>query len=235
MIKESELPYLLIFDLETSSDYSSFRELDQIDPRKVLLWSTKFPDKKYDDHAPLTPEFGRIVCGSFCYFVKTDDAKGWEIRIKSFYDNQNTETSERELVLQPISDMMFAMDRKGISMRLAGHNIKKFDVPFLVKRMIINGVKVPPMLEVWGKKPWEVHHVDTGELWSLGSWEGYVSLDLLTCVLGIDSPKSIMKGEYVGSYFHASKEYDKIKDYCEEVIKAVAKILHLWSKSSLPF
>jgi hypothetical protein len=126
------------------------------------------------------------------------------------------------------------LDKAGKSMRLCGHNIKKFDIPWLVKRMIINKVPVPPQLQLWGKKPWEIVHVDTGELWSMGSWDGYISLDLLSASLDIPSPKDNMSGAYVGHAFWYDKDYIKIKDYCEEDVKCVARICHKLSNSILP-
>ena len=100
--------------------------------------------------------------------------------------------------------------------------------------MIMNGVSVPPLLQTWGKKPWELTHVDTGELWSMGAWDQYVSLDLLACSLGVPSPKENMKGEYVGRSFWEDSDYEKIRIYCEEDVKCVARICHTLSESILP-
>lgn len=248
MIQESELSSLLFFDLETSSEYDSLETLLRENPRKGELWKEKCAkaaakDKKWEDpyraykeQAPLNAEYGRIVCGSFCYIgtVSENGKMKWVGKMKSFYDNQASDTSETDQVLKPISDLLYNIDRAGKQMRLCGHNIKRFDIPWLVKRMTIREVPVPVQLQVWGKKPWEITHLDTGELWSVGSFDGYVSLDTLTCVLGIPSPKDKMKGEYVGRYFHEDKRYDDIAAYCEEDVRAGARICHKLSGSILP-
>ncbi len=249
MIRESDLTELLIFDLETSSDFSTLDNLFQKDDRKAELWETKCkkasvkeplkwndPSQAYVEQTPLSPEFGRIVCASFLHIV-VDNSTGKTLylgRIKSFYDNEATVHSERDLILLPVSDMLTKIGKTSRIMRLCGHNIKKFDIPFLAKRMIMNGVEVPIMLQTWGKKPWEIDHVDTGELWAMGAWDNYASLDLLSCSLGIPSPKANMKGEYVGRNFWEFKKYEEIKDYCEEDVKCVARICHKLSGSIVP-
>ena len=249
MIQETELSSFLFFDLETSSEYSSFNELLEKNPRKAELWKTKVEkscakdpekwgdySKSYLDQSPLSAEFGRIVCGSFCHLVNSsvDGKMVWQGKMKSFFDTEGSETSEVSQVLKPISELLFNIEKAGKNMRLNGHNIKKFDIPWLAKRMIINEVAVPQQLQVWGKKPWEITHFDTGESWSMGNWEGYVSLDVLSCSLGVPSPKTFMKGEYVGKAFWESKEFTKIKEYCEEDVKCVARICHRLSGSHLP-
>jgi DNA polymerase elongation subunit (family B) len=249
MIKESELNELLIFDLETSSGEKSLEDLREKDPRKAALWETKHskaqakdpakwvtPSQSYIDNSALSPEFSRIVCASFCNIVE-DSSSGkliYRTRIKSFYDNVASSTSERDLILEPVAQLLVNIKRTGRVYKLCGHNIKKFDCPLLAKRMIINGVSVPHMLQTWGKKPWELEFVDTGDLWSMGAWDQYISLDLLSAVLGIPSPKETMKGEYVGKAFWEEKNYDKIAAYCEEDDKAVARIVHKLSESEIP-
>lgn len=250
MINETELSALLFFDLETSSEYSSYDELKENNPRKAALWATKHDkaaakdpekwgtdyNKSYISLAPLIPEFGRIVCGSFSHVTtaSSDSKMIWSGRMKSFNDNLATDKSEIDLVLKPISNLLMSLDKAGKSMRLCGHNIKKFDIPYLAKRMIMSGISVPPQLQTWGKKPWEVTHLDTSELWSFGNWDGYVSLDLLACSLEVPSPKGNLKGEYVGAAFWKDKIYGDIEKYCEGDVKCVARICHKLSGSILP-
>jgi len=249
MIKESELTELLFFDLETSGDYPDLDSLRADDPRKADLWTTKYekarakdPDNwtsapnSYNTHSPLSPEFGRIVCGSFCHIV-SDISSGKTVyrgRIKSFYDTEATNSSEKRQVLEPIATLLNNLAKSGKRFKLCGHNIKKFDIPYLAKRMIMHGITPPEMLRTWGKKPWEIDHVDTGELWSMGDWSNYSSLDLLSCVLDVPSSKTDLKGQYVGKSFWEDAEYERIKDYCEEDTKCVARICHKWSETIIP-
>lgn len=249
MVKETELSELLVFDLETAPEFFSFKELEEKHPRKAELWKSKHDKSKlkdpekwlnyeqsYMDHTALSPEFGRIVCASFCHIV-TDTSSGKTVfrgRMKSFYDNRATENSEKSLILDPVAELLNNISMTGKNYRLCGHNIKKFDIPFLAKRMIVSKLSVPSLLQTWGKKPWELTHVDTGELWAMGAWDQYVSLDLLSCSLGVPSPKENMKGEYVGSAFWKEAEYEKIRLYCEEDVKCVTRICHTLSESILP-
>jgi DNA polymerase elongation subunit (family B) len=247
MINESSLVELLIFDLETSSGEKDLETLDKKDPRKAELWRTKcskaavkdpeawcVPSEAYIDKTALSPEFGRIVCASFLHIIE-DSTTGqvmYKGRVKSFFDSSATDTSEKEL-LEKVATMLVNIKKTGRTYKLCGHNIKKFDIPFLAKRMIMNGISVPQMLQTWGKKPWEIDAVDTGDLWAMGDWGQYVSLDLLTCALGLPSPKETMKGEYVGKTFWEERNYQKIATYCEEDIKAVARTCHKLSESVL--
>lgn len=252
MVRETELTELLIFDLETAPEYRSFEELQEMNPRKAELWKTKHDKAKekegdakttkwnsyhqsYMDHTALHPEFGRIVCASFLHIVTTieDGKQIFKGRIKSFYDDQATESSEKTLVLEPVSRLLENISKTNVSYKLCGHNIKKFDMPFLTKRLIINEVEVPEQLQTWGKKPWELTAVDTGDLWSMGVWDQYVSLDLLAGSLGIVSPKENMKGEYVGRAFWEAGKFKEIYLYCEEDAKCVARICHRLSNSIL--
>ncbi len=258
LVEEKSLSDFLYFDLETSSEYDSFDKLESINPRKAELWKQKHLkslngkeserwskyssgisndfNSSYLDLAPLSAEFGRIVCGSFCYLkeVSINNKNTWVGVMKSFNDNIASDTSEIDLILAPISQLFSNMHNAGKSKRLCGHNIKKFDIPWLVKRMTIQNISIPPMLHVWGKKPWELTHLDTGELWSLGDFGGYVSLDLLACSIGVPTSKDGLKGEFVGSAFHKEKKYEDIKIYCEKDVECVARICHRLSGSILP-
>jgi DNA polymerase elongation subunit (family B) len=248
MVRETELTELLIFDLETAPEYRSFRELTELNPRKAELWQTKHekakvkdpekwvtPDQSYMDHTALHPEFGRIVCASFLHIVTSieDGKQIYRGRIKSFYDKSGTEESEKTQVLEPVSKLLENISKTGNSYKLCGHNIKKFDMPFLTKRLIMSRVDVPELLQTWGKKPWELTAVDTGDLWAMGAWDQYVSLDLLAGSLAIPSPKENMKGEYVGKAFWEEQAFDKIYLYCEEDVKCVARICHRLSNTIL--
>ena len=108
---------------------------------------------------------------------------------------------------------------------LCGHNTKEFDFPFIARRMIINNIQIPPKLNLFGKKPWEVPHLDTLELWKFGDYKHYTSLKLLTNVLGIPSPKDDIDGSEVANVFYIEKDIDRIVTYCEKDVIAVAQIL----------
>ncbi|MGB5461895.1 MAG: ribonuclease H-like domain-containing protein, partial [Aureibaculum sp.] len=108
---------------------------------------------------------------------------------------------------------------------LCGHNGKEFDFPYIARRMIINGISLPDKLNLFGKKPWEVSHLDTMDLWKFGDYKHYTSLNLLTHILGIPSPKEDIDGSQVASVYYKEKNLDKIVKYCERDTIAVAQLL----------
>ena len=110
---------------------------------------------------------------------------------------------------------------------MCGHNVKSFDVPYLGKRMIYNKITPPPSLMVSNKKPWEINILDTTELFSFGNYmQGrYLGLELLTCSLGVESPKTEMEGAKVNYSYWTEKDLDKIKRYCELDVDSVIEVL----------
>ncbi|WP_374542878.1 ribonuclease H-like domain-containing protein, partial [Flavobacterium sp.] len=108
---------------------------------------------------------------------------------------------------------------------LCGHNAKEFDFPYIIRRMFINGVKVPNKLNMMGKKPWEITHLDTMELWKFGDYKHFTSLKLLTKVLGIPSPKDDIDGSEVAKVYYIDKDLDRIITYCEKDVVAVAQVI----------
>ena len=112
----------------------------------------------------------------------------------------------------------------GAQHMLCGHNAKEFDIPFIARRMIIKGIALPNKLNLFGKKPWEVPHLDTLELWKFGDYKHFTSLKLLTKVLGIPSPKDDIDGSEVAHVFYVEDNIDRIITYCEKDVIAVAQI-----------
>jgi DNA polymerase elongation subunit (family B) len=109
-------------------------------------------------------------------------------------------------------------------MKFCGHNIKEFDLPFLCRRMIINGLSLAPALQLNNKKPWEITHIDTLELWKFGDYKNYTSLALLAEVLGIPSPKSDIDGSMVGKVYWEEKNTERIAQYCMQDVLTTAKV-----------
>ena len=91
--------------------------------------------------------------------------------------------------------------------------------------MIIHGIELPSKLNLFGKKPWEVPHLDTLELWKFGDYKTFTSLKLLAHVLGIPSPKDDIDGSQVRDVFHKEKDIERIVTYCEKDTITVAQIL----------
>jgi predicted PolB exonuclease-like 3'-5' exonuclease len=231
MFTPNQLEKLVIFDIETAGQQASLTDLPQ---RLSEQWQKraeylrnhlgeKYPDnlEKSDSDlfsakSALQAEFGRVVCISFGK-MKFDEDQQPVFQIVTYSGE------DEELILKQAFTLIDKMAKAGV--KLAGHNIKRFDIPFLCKRAMINSLDLPLALQVWDKKPWELPFVDTTELWSFGAWqEGFASLDLLTAVLGIDSPKDDISGEKVHETYW-NGEIARIAEYCQKDITALAQIL----------
>lgn len=228
MYTQDELSKIVFFDLETAAGFESLDHLAESNPRMAKMWSTrceylrsrfeensdKTDEKLYLENAALQPEFNRIVCASFGRIVYTGSTPN--MVIKSI-------TSDDEIeILEGISKVFTKFNK----LKFCGHNVKKFDVPVMCKRLLINGIQLPPYLNIHNMKPWEMPFIDTQEMWSFGAWkEGFASLDLLTASLGIDSPKDDIKGEEVNGVYWNDKDLNRIAEYCEKDVFSLAQAL----------
>ncbi len=220
MLNTINISNILFLDIETVPQHSSFDEA----PKEIsVLWEKKFhqlrnkdenetPDSIYRQ-AGIYAEFGKVICISCGYF--SADKK---LRIKSFYGDD-----EKKLLVD-FNDMINKFFSKSERL-LCAHNGKEFDFPFLSRRMIINGVKLPAPLDIAGKKPWEVNHLDTMELWKFGDYKSYTSLLLLATVLGIPTPKDDIDGSMVWEVYWKEKNLERIVTYCQKDVLTVAQII----------
>ena len=220
MIKKLNLEHILFLDIETVPQHESFDMLDD-DFKKLYADKTRYLRKEehtpeeYYDRAGIWAEFGKIVCISVGYFKITGDGRSF--RTTSFFGE------EEELLIQfkNLIETHFNSSRH----LLCAHNGKEFDFPYIARRMIIHGIELPYKLNLFGKKPWEVPHLDTLDLWKFGDYKHYTSLKLLTKILGIPSPKDDIDGSQVRSVFYEEGDIDRIVVYCEKDTVAVAQIL----------
>ena len=220
MIERINLEHILFIDIETVSEHRQFGLLDK---ETQMLFEQKTLYQRKDQHTPeefydragIWAEFGKIICISAGFFTFRGDIR--HFRVTSFF-------GEEVQILKDFSNLLnnhFSQPQH----ILCGHNAKEFDFPFIARRMIINGVTIPPKLNLFGKKPWEVPHLDTMELWKFGDFKSFTSLKLLTKVLGIPSPKGDIDGSQVGEVYYVEKNIDRIITYCEKDVIAVAQIL----------
>ena len=91
--------------------------------------------------------------------------------------------------------------------------------------MIVHRIALPKKLNLFGKKPWEVPHLDTLEMWKFGDYKQYTSLKLLTAILGVPSPKDDIDGSEVAKVYYEEKNIQRIVSYCEKDTIAVAQVL----------
>ena len=219
MISNLNLENILFLDIETVPETENFSDLDTT---KQELWDAKsryqrkeeFSAEEFYDRAGIWAEFGKIICISVGYFNIEGDVRTF--RVTSFYGDEIT-------ILKDFKNLLIS-HFSGNKHLLCAHNGKEFDFPYIARRMIIHNIELPYKLNLFGKKPWEVPHLDTLELWKFGDYKTYTSLKLLTNVLGIPSPKDDIDGSEVYRVYYKEKEIDRIVVYCEKDTIAVAQI-----------
>jgi predicted PolB exonuclease-like 3'-5' exonuclease len=219
MIEKINLNHILFLDIETVPEEAHFHSLD--DEMKTL-WEHKTQYQRKDDFSPeefydragIWAEFGKIVCVSVGYFVVKGDIRNF--RVTSFFGDEKK-------ILRDFNNLLNNHFNQAQHI-LCGHNAKEFDIPFLARRMIINQIPIPNKLNLFGKKPWEIPHLDTLELWKFGDYKHFTSLKLMCKILGIPSSKGDIDGSQVGHVYYIEKDIDRIVTYCEKDTIAVAQI-----------
>ena len=219
MIEKIRIENILFLDIETVPCEENFNLLDD---EWKLLWEQKTQYQRKDEYTPedfydragIWAEFGKIICLSAGYFTIKGDVR--QFRVTSFFGDEPK-------ILRDFCNLL-SNHFNGAQHLLCGHNAKEFDLPFIARRMIINGIAMPDKLNLFGKKPWEVPHLDTLELLKFGDYKHFTSLKLLTKVLGIPSPKGDIDGSQVGHVFYVENDIDRIVTYCEKDVIAVAQV-----------
>ncbi|WP_190810535.1 3'-5' exonuclease [Flagellimonas sp. S3867] len=220
MLKKLHIENILFLDIETVPQQPNFNDLDE---NTQVLWEQKSQYQRKDeisaadfyDRAGIWAEFGKIVCISVGYFTLKGDARNF--RVTSF-------AGEEQKLLKQFKQLLQEHFSKAMHL-LCAHNGKEFDFPYIARRMLIHDIELPYKLNLFGKKPWEVPHLDTMELWKFGDYKHFTSLKLLAHVLGIPSPKEDMDGSMVKDVFYQDKNLDRIVSYCELDVVTTAQVL----------
>jgi uncharacterized protein YprB with RNaseH-like and TPR domain len=224
-----KLNNILFLDIETVPQEENWNSLSKT-IQELFEQKTKYQRKdeftaaQFYEKAGIWAEFGKIICISVGYFV--DVEKNKQLRLTSFYGDDE---------YQLLSDFKVLLDTHFVNKTsvLCAHNGKEFDFPFIARRMIIHQIELPKKLNLFGKKPWEVPHLDTLELWKFGDYKHYTSLKLLTSILGISSPKDDINGSEVAHVYYKEKDLQRIVTYCEKDTIAVAQILLRFNNEDL--
>jgi uncharacterized protein YprB with RNaseH-like and TPR domain len=224
-----KLSNILFLDIETVPQEENWNSLSKT-TQELFEQKTKYQRKdeftaaQFYEKAGIWAEFGKIICISVGYFIEAKEKK--HLRITSFFgDNEHQLLTDFKVLL----DTHFA-NKANV---LCAHNGKEFDFPFIARRMIVHQIELPEKLNLFGKKPWEVAHLDTLELWKFGDYKHYTSLSLLTSVLGISSPKDDINGSEVAHVYYKEKDLQRIVTYCEKDTIAVAQILLRFNNETL--
>ena len=174
------------------------------------------PAMLFEERAGIFAEFAKVVCISFGSISEQDGR--WKMRLKALTN------ADEQVLLTEFCSVLNRFNERYRDLRFCGHNIREFDIPFLCRRMVINGIALPECMQVAGKKPWEVSHIDTLELWKFGDHKNFTSLSLLAEVLGIPSPKTDMDGSKVAEVFYKDGDLQRIGTYCIQDVLTSARV-----------
>jgi hypothetical protein len=214
---------MLFIDIETVSCAGAF---DQLDPRMQEQWERKAANIRNDDHvsafdlfyrrAAIYAEFGKIICIGVGGMYWNDKDETMRFKVKTIAgDNEKAILMEFKALMEKYPQNQLV---------LCAHNGKEFDFPYLCRRMLVNGVHLPEALQISGKKPWEILHQDTLDMWRFGDYKSFAQLDLLAALFGIPSSKSDITGEDVTRVYYAENDLARIQKYCKEDVVVLAQL-----------
>lgn len=225
MLNHIQLRNLLVIDIET---VPVVPELKSLSEEMQDAWELKegrhrpddiMPQQYFFNRAGIFAEFGKVICISVGVFLEDKDSGTLKFRIKTFAGRKE------EKVLSSFIELLNLYYNKPDVHALAGHNIKEFDVPYLCRRILVNGLMLPKVLDISGRKPWEVNFVDTMNLWKFGDYKNYTSLRLLSAIFKLPTPKDDIDGSEVGEVFWHQEDLDRIVQYCQKDVLAVAQLI----------
>ena len=220
-INTIKLNKVLFLDIETVPQTYQFSEVDE-KTKELFEAKTRFMQKEdksytdlYNERAGIYAEFGKIVCISVGFVVESSTGK--QMRMKSFYhEDEETLLKQFKALLEEHYNSPYHI--------LCGHNAKEFDFPYICRRMLIHGISLPEALNIAGKKPWEINHLDTMELWKFGDFKAYTSLALMCHVFNIPTPKDDISGADVARVYYEENDLERIKVYCEKDVVALIQL-----------
>ena len=219
MLQRINLEHILFLDIETVPEMAHFNELED---DKKELWDQKskyqrkeeFTAEEFYERAGIWAEFGKIICISVGYFNFKGDLRTF--RTTTFHGEESNLLKEFKNLL----NSHFSSTKH----LLCGHNAKEFDFPYIARRMVIHGIELPYKLNLFGKKPWEIPHLDTMELWKFGDYKHFTSLKLLANIFGIPSPKDDIDGSQVRQVYYEENNLERIITYCEKDVVTTAQV-----------
>jgi 3'-5' exonuclease len=232
LLDSFDLYNILFLDIETVPGVSEF---DELPDEMQDLWAVKARSilrraadeeleqdevaETFNTRAGIYAEFGRIVCISVGFLTRVPNSNEPLMRLKSFSNHIEAN------LLEDFSELLQKYFNSPDKFAICGHNIKEFDVPYICRRLLVNQLPFPKLLDIAGKKPWETKHLlDTMELWKFGDNKNYTSLRLLAAVFGFPSPKDDIAGSDVAGVYWQERDLDRIAAYCEKDVLATAQL-----------
>ncbi len=220
---------LLVLDIETVSLAVHYDDLEPewklLWKQKMKFWTDKLPEQDeeallpelYREKAAIYAEFGKIVCISCGVFTR--EADSWKLKVKTL-----SHANERQL-LEQFTTLVEYQYKKSRQMVFCGHNIREFDIPYLCRRMLVNGMTIPGVMNFQAAKPWEVPLLDTLQLWKFGDVKHFSSLHLLATLFNIPTSKDDMDGAMVGKVYWEEQDLERIARYCAKDVVTTAQLL----------
>jgi 3'-5' exonuclease len=228
----TELRDIIFVDIETVANTYDYQNLSE---RLKTQWSRKAnffrrdegqtDEELYHERAGIYAEFGKIICIAVGKYFLNENGET-VLKTKSFQGD------DEKALLVEFSTMLEKMDPRAT--KLCAHNGKEFDFPYLCRRMLINCVPLPGLLNLSGKKSWEIPHLDTMEMWKFGDYKHFTSLDLLAAIFDVPSSKTDMEGSRVNHVYHVDKDLNKIAEYCVRDVVVLAQLYLKLKCLSLP-
>jgi predicted PolB exonuclease-like 3'-5' exonuclease len=217
------LENLLLIDIETVPQFPLYEDLDE---QWRSLWEEKvqrsLPENTtvaafYPQRAGVMAEFAKVICISIGYFNREKNIL--QLRLKSFAGD------DEKVLLQDFLSTIHQMEMNNNRWSFTGHNIKEFDIPFICRRLLVNGLPIPPFLDFQNMKPWETNIIDTFQYWRFGDYNHYTSLKLLAAALHVPSPKDDIDGSMVADVYYKERNLERIVTYCQKDVVTTANIV----------
>lgn len=215
---------ILFIDIETVSNYAEYHQLPE---NFALLWRKKYEkneylksssiEESYSQKAAIFAEYGKIICVSVGIYDKLADS----YRIKSFANH------EESSLLGSFVQFCNELKRKYI---FCGHNIREFDIPYISRRCLINRLSIPSMMDFQDKKPWEIDMIDTMQYWKFGDYKNFTSLETLTTLFHIPTPKEDIDGSQVGQIYWIENNLQRIVEYCQRDVVALIQLYRCFQR-----
>src|SRR6056297_3348496 len=230
MLDHIKVENILFLDIETVPQYSDFEKVPEAFKQFWEKKSSFFREEEQTasdvyQRAGIYSEYGKIICISVGIIIQKEGEQF--IRLKSFYGD------DEKTLLNEFAGMLHKFYAKNNSIYLCAHNGKEFDFPYISRRMLINGIQLPVVLDVAGKKPWEIQHLDTLELWKFGDYKNYTSLNLLTHVFNIPTPKDDIDGSDVYKIYWNDNDLKRIVIYCQKDVVAIIQLFRRYRNEPL--
>ena len=213
---------LLVLDIETVRSHKVY---DVMPERLQAQWNRKAgflrseaeetPKELFEDRGGIYAEFGKVVSISVGFFTYT--GPNLTLRIKGLYN------ADESTLLHDFNALVQKFDPNKLI--LCAHNGKEFDFPYLCRRMLVNNIMLPGVLDISGKKPWEINHIDTMDLWKFGDRKNFTSLELLASLFDIPTSKGSIDGSQVSEVFYKDGDLKTISDYCNRDVQVTAQLL----------